>query len=281
MPTYAAADQMLLHYDVHGDGRPLVALAGGAACHPSYLGDLAGLPGRLVVPHLRGVGLSPAPDDPEQGSYWRQAADVEALREHLGLERLVLTGHSAGTRLAVAYAAQYPARVEKLMLITPPTDYLVDVPSDAGPLIESRRRAEPEFSVAQEAREAGPDLSDPDRADEAFNEWQRTAAPYAYAAWTATEQDHARTAHYYLAAARAYFSVDPPAKADLAQRLAAVQAPVLVLGGAQDCTVGVAPVRAVADLFPAGELVLLDGCGHFPWVERPTEFRQAAEAFLT
>ncbi|MGH3757317.1 alpha/beta fold hydrolase [Actinophytocola sp.] len=280
MPTFPAPDQVSLHYDVHGDGPPLVAIAGGAACHPSYLGDLAGLPRRLIVPHLRGVGLSPAPDEPEKGAYWRQAADIDALREHLGLERLVLTGHSAGTRLAISYAAQYPERIERLLLITPPLEppgYLVDVPSDADALIEARR-VEPEFSAALAAREAGPDLSDEETSAAKFNEWQRACAPFGYAAWTAVEQDHARTMHYYLPAARAYFSVDPPA--DLAERLSAVRAPVLVIGGAQDCTTGIAPVMTLARLFPAGDVVMLDRCGHFPWVERPAEFRQAAETFL-
>lgn len=278
MPTFRAADDTVLHYDEHGDGRPLVALAGGAACHPSYLGDLAGLSGRLIVPHLRGVGLSPAPDDPRQGSYWRQADDLEALRVHLGFDRLALTGHSAGTRIAIAYAARYPERIERMLLITPRTEYLVDVPPDLDDLAEKRAKLEPEYSAALAAREAGPDLSDPDAAQDRFNEWQRTCAPFGYAAWTAVEQDHARTMHYYLAAAKAFFSVDPPE--DLAERLRAVTAPVLALAGAEDCSLGVAPVRALMALFPAGDAVVLDRCGHFPWVEQPAEFRQAADAFL-
>jgi pimeloyl-ACP methyl ester carboxylesterase len=278
VPTFRSADQALLHYDEHGDGPPLVALAGGAACHPSYLGDLAGLSGRLIVPHLRGVGLSPAPGDPERGSYWQQADDLEALREHLGLERLTLAGHSAGTRLAIAYAAQYGERIERMLLITPRTEYLVDTPSDLDELAETRAKHDPEFTAALAAREAGPDLADPETAEDKFNDWQRACAPYGYAAWTAVEQDHARTMHYYLAAARAFFSVDPPA--DLAERLRTVTAPVLALAGAEDVSLGVAPVRAMTALFPAGETVVLDRCGHFPWVERPAEFRQAAEAFL-
>jgi pimeloyl-ACP methyl ester carboxylesterase len=278
VPTYRAADDALLHYDEHGDGRPLVALAGGAGAHPSYLGDLAGLSGRLIVPHLRGVGLSPATDDPLQGSYWRQADDLEALREHLGLDRLTLTGHSAGTRLAVAYAARHPERIERMLLITPRTEYLVDEPPDLGELLAARAEREPEFSAALAAREAGPDLSDPDAAEERFNEWQRECAPFGYAAWTAVEQDHARTMHYYLAAAQAFFSVDPPA--DLAARLGAVSAPVLAVAGAEDVSLGIGPVRAMTALFPDGATAVLDRCGHFPWVEQPAEFRQAAEAFL-
>ncbi|WP_199584547.1 hypothetical protein [Blastococcus sp. TF02A-30] len=67
MPTYPGADGAALFYDRLGDGDggapPLVVIAGGAALHPAYLGDLAGLPAvrPLVVPHLRGVGESPGP----------------------------------------------------------------------------------------------------------------------------------------------------------------------------------------------------------------------------
>jgi hypothetical protein len=57
MPDYTATDGAKLHYEVLGDGGPTVTLAGGAARHPEYLGDLAGMTG-LVVPHLRGVGKS-------------------------------------------------------------------------------------------------------------------------------------------------------------------------------------------------------------------------------
>jgi len=72
--------------------------------------------------------------------------------------------------------------------------------------------------------------------------------------------------------------VDPPA--DLAARLSDVTAPVLVIAGAEDCSAGVAPVTALAKLFPASEVVVIDRCGHFPWVEQPTDFRQAVDGFL-
>src|SRR5918994_2986136 len=83
MPTYSAADGATLHYDVLGEGvraDPVIVLAGGAAQHPSYLGDLAGLSSRrrLVVPHLRGVGNSPAPSRSEAGLFCRPAAGVAA-----------------------------------------------------------------------------------------------------------------------------------------------------------------------------------------------------------
>lgn len=275
MPTYRAPDGSALHYDVVGDSAvpPLVVLAGGAARHPSYLGDLAGLASLrpLVVPHLRGVGRSPAPSEAEAGSYWRQADDLEALREALGLDRLLLGGHSAGTRVATAYAVRYPTRLAALVLVTPPAGHLVDERSDVA-AIAARRRGEPAFDRALEAFQTGPDAS----SEATFNAWQQAIAPATYARWGEREQAHAGVGSYSLAAARAFFSVEPPA--DLATRLAAVTAPVLVLAGAEDAIAGAAPVAALAGRFPAGRAVVLDACGHYPWVEQPAAFRAAADA---
>ncbi|HEX5597978.1 MAG TPA: alpha/beta hydrolase [Micromonosporaceae bacterium] len=282
MPTYLGSDGAPLHYeDLHhgtsGDeALPVIALAGGAARHPSYLGDLAGVGDRqrLIVPHLRGVASSPMPESVEAATFWRQAEDVERLRIHLGLQRVLLLAHSAGTRLAVSYAAQFPRHLAGMVLITPPAGYLVDEPSDAEELA-SRRRGEPVFDAAMAAWQAGFNLDDPD----AFNAWQQRVAPIGYAAWGAREQAHASAAHYSLAAARAYFSVDPPP--DLAARLGEVKAPVLVVAGAEDCITGLAPVAALAELFQAARAVVIERCGHYPWVEQPAEFRKAVDGFLS
>lgn len=60
MGTYTGGDGAQLHYDEHGTGltEQLIIIGGGAARHPDYLDDLAGLgkKHRLVIPHLRGVG---------------------------------------------------------------------------------------------------------------------------------------------------------------------------------------------------------------------------------
>ena len=57
-------------------------------------------------------------------------------------------------------------------------------------------------------------------------------------------------------------------------------APVLVLAGAEDAIAGAAPVAALARRFPTGRAVVLEACGHYPWVEQPAAFRAAVDAFL-
>lgn len=263
------------HDDPHPErGTPVIALAGGAALHPAYLGDLAGLPVRLIVPYLPGIGPAPAPATPEEGSFWRHGAQVETLRERFGLDRLVLLGHSAGTRTALAYAAQFPDRVGALVLVTPPAGHLVDAPSDREAMWAARA-GDPVFDEAFAAWEAGPEEP---VTEASFQDWALRNAPVAYAAWGPAEQRHAAAMVSNFAANRAFFSVDPPD--DWAARLTRVTAPVLVVAGAQDGATGVTQPLALAELFPAGESVVIDDCGHFPWVEQPEAFRAAVDPFL-
>ncbi|WP_067495713.1 alpha/beta fold hydrolase [Actinoplanes sp. TFC3] len=62
--------------------------------------------------------------------------------------------------------------------------------------------------------------------------------------------------------------------------LTTVGAPVLVVAGAQDYLTGLAPVRALAELFPHGELAVIADSGHYPWVEQPAAFRRAVDNFF-
>lgn len=277
MGTYQSDDGALLHYDLLGRTAtsPLILLAGGAARHPEYLGDLAGLSEchQLIIPHLRGVGGSSAADLSGRGSWWHQAGDIDRLRTSLSLNQCAVVAHSAGTRLAIAYAAQFPDRLAALVLITPPASYLTDVPSDA-PALKAARMAEPSFAAAIAASDAGPDTS----SNETFNAWQQAIAPLCYATWNETAQGHARTGRYALAAARAFLSGDAPP--DLAGRLRDVRAPALVIAGAQDVIAGTAPVVAVAGLFPDGHAAVIEHCGHMPWVEQPAAFREVLDPFL-
>lgn len=281
MPSYFGPHGELLHFDDIGAGNGeaerviTVLLAGGPARHPSYLGDGAGLgeERRLIVAHLRGVGRTPAPEQPERGSFWSQAEDIEHLREHLDADRLVVVGHSAGTRVALSFAARFPDRVEKLVLITPPAAYLVEEPSDTE-TIRRRRQGDVIFESAFATLMAGPAGDD----DDSFNAWQRDSAPVGYARWGAREEAHTQVGRWNRPAAEAFFSVAPPD--DLAARLGQMRAPTLVIAGAEDSLTGAAQASALARLFPAGESVVIGESGHYPWLEQPVGFRQAIDEFL-
>jgi pimeloyl-ACP methyl ester carboxylesterase len=185
---------------------------------------------------------------------------------------LTIIGHSAGTRLAISYAAQYPERVARLLLVTPPSTYLVDEPADAAELI-GERSGDPVFDKAVAAFQGGADLSD----ETAFNAWQQACAPVGYAAWTAGEQKHAQLEKLDLAAAQAFQRAATGRSGRKARCGEGTDIGARCRAGLSD---GCAAGEGAGEAFPNGDVVLIDQCGHYPWVERPAEFRRAADTFL-
>ncbi len=70
---------------------------------------------RVLAPDLRGRGRS---DKPATGySLAHHGRDIVALLDDLSLDRVVLMGHSLGAFIATAFAARYPERVERVILV--------------------------------------------------------------------------------------------------------------------------------------------------------------------
>lgn len=72
----------------------------------------------VVVPDLRGMGRSSHPE----GGYDKrtQAADLRAVMTALGYDHSAVVGHDIGNMVAYAYAARYPDKVERLVVIDAP-----------------------------------------------------------------------------------------------------------------------------------------------------------------
>ncbi|HZK77514.1 MAG TPA: alpha/beta hydrolase, partial [Gemmatimonadaceae bacterium] len=107
------------HYlDYPGPEPAIVLLHGLSANANEFCGLIDGGLGkshRVVAPDLRGRGKS---GKPESGySMGQHAADVIALLDHLGLDRVVMGGHSFGALLSIYIAAHFPERVSKVIVI--------------------------------------------------------------------------------------------------------------------------------------------------------------------
>jgi len=108
---------------------------------------------RVVVPDLRGLGLS---SKPEAGyDKKNQAADIRAVLDQLGVDKADIVGHDIGTMVAYAYAARYPDKTTRLVVMDapvpgiPPWDQIVRLPAlwhfdfggkDALRLVKGRER---------------------------------------------------------------------------------------------------------------------------------------------
>ena len=71
---------------------------------------------RIVLFDQRGAGRSRPHASLEDNTTWHLVADLERLREELGIERWLVFGGSWGSTLALAYAERYPERVRALVL---------------------------------------------------------------------------------------------------------------------------------------------------------------------
>ncbi|WP_240665824.1 alpha/beta fold hydrolase [Agromyces sp. LHK192] len=248
---------------------PALFVPGGACRGVAYLEDLAGAASvrPLAVLHPRG---EPSTGGRSRG-WWTDADDLIDLADALGLERVDVVAHSAGTRLALATAVRYPDRVRRLTLITPPATWLVGAEAYDG-LEIARRRDDPEVDAAMAS------LLGPDPVDQAdFDRRRLLEGPAGYARWTDRERAHALVGEWELAADLAWFHDIPE---DAADRMgAAALPPTTVIAGDGDLLVGFAPVVAYAERLGA-DLRVLEGCGHYPWAERPDAFRAAIDDLL-
>ncbi|MDO9298765.1 alpha/beta fold hydrolase [Bradyrhizobium sp.] len=114
---FAEVNGVNLHYLVAGRGDPVVLLHGFAETSHMWRPLIARLADRhtVIAPDLRGFGQSAAPAD----GYTKaaMARDIHALVKNLKYDRIRLVGHDIGLMVAYAYAAQYPAEVDRLVLM--------------------------------------------------------------------------------------------------------------------------------------------------------------------
>lgn len=278
MPHFSAYDGTELAFHVFGAGEPVVCLPGGQIQDSVYLGELGGLSShrQLVMLDLRGAGESAVPADPASYRCDRLADDVEALREHLGLDRVDLLAHCAGANIAALYVARHPERVGRLALITPSTWAVgIEATAEARREVALLRKDEPWFDAAFAALEAIV-------AGNATGDSWTAIDPFFYGRWDAAARAHqaAQDGHRNDEAAAAYAAdgaFDPEATR---AALAAFASPVLLLAGETDLNTPPGVVAEFAELFPKAEFVVQPGAGHFPWVDDADRFVATTAAFL-
>jgi pimeloyl-ACP methyl ester carboxylesterase len=277
MLHFRSRDGTELAYRTTGAGPPLVCIPGGPGQAVEYLGELGGLSQHrtLILLDNRGTGASAVPEDPGTYRVDRLADDVEALREHLGLDRMDLFGHSASGGICLVYAAAHPDRIGHLVLVAPSLR-VTGLPSDLGVAeVLAQRAHEPWYTEAVTALYA--DASSPAE----LQRYRWLAAPLLYRQWNAAAQAQtaAEPAQFAQPATDGFYAGFEP-DPELPGRLAGIAAPVLLVAGEYDIWPTCAAVRALAALFGHAGLACLPRTGHFPWVDDPEPFAALVNDFL-
>jgi pimeloyl-ACP methyl ester carboxylesterase len=273
-----ARDGTRLAVHIRGNGAPLLCVPGGPGRASAYLEDLGGLDDDFALHVLdnRGSGESELPADRESLSFPRLADDVEDVRVALGAESIDVLGHSAGCPVALLHAARHPDAVRRLVLVTPsgrPFGW------ESGDLadIRARRAGEPWYAEAAEAADIYADANPRLRA-----ELDRVMRPFWYGRWDERTQAHAASAdeQVSLRAAAGYAPSAGYDAAAAADELRAVKAQVLVVVGSLDALTGASVGQRFVDVLPDACASVIEGAGHFPWVDQPERFAAVVRDFL-
>jgi pimeloyl-ACP methyl ester carboxylesterase len=189
---------------------------------------------------------------------------------------MALLGHSAGANLATLYAARYPERVGRLVLITPSGGAVGIAVTGEMRLDTARLRAdEPWFPAAFAALQAVISGHGTD------DDWT-AVAPFWYARWDANARDyHAAASGQRNDEAAAVFAAEGAFSPEATRAaLATFDAPVLLVAGEFDVNSPRPAVAAFAALFPAATLVVQPGASHSPWLDDAEVFASTVTTFL-
>jgi pimeloyl-ACP methyl ester carboxylesterase len=114
---FAEVNGTRLHYLTAGQGPAVILLHGFGETSHMWLPLIAKLAAghTVIAPDLRGAGSSAKP----ASGYDKKslAVDIHALAQSLGEHKAIVVGHDIGLMVAYAYAAQYPAEVERIVLM--------------------------------------------------------------------------------------------------------------------------------------------------------------------
>ena len=254
MDAAALVNGRKIAYTLTGSGRPAVLLHGWM-CNRHFWKEQIRLLSdshQVLAPDFCGHGDS---DVDAAGCTMEQLArDVYGLTETLGIEQTVMVGHSMGGMVAQQFCIQHPERVSALVLVT-------TIAADVEDRLISKR-------IASEAGQTG----FRDAFLRQFDGWFGPETDPGLMRWARVEM--LRTPEVVgLSLVLSY------RRFDLRAHLPGIRIPTLVICGGSDASAVPDESRALVDLIPGAQMVLME-CGHFPMLEEPKTFNRIVDDFL-
>jgi proline iminopeptidase len=263
-------------YEVRGSaaGRPLIMVNGGPGFDHTYVlcsdaWDQLARSRRVVFYDQRGNGRSGALKPGQSCTLAAQIDDLEAVRAHLGADKIDLLGHSWGGFLVMAYAARHPEHIRHLITVdsaAPKWGDTVFLFKDIFP--EGQERAD-SFAFADA-------LGDKAASDAGIREYLRWLfySPEKRDAFIAQISPGVFTKSVNEAVEH------DVQRFDLNPELAKFKFPALVITGRYDINVAPSVAYKMHKAIAGSQFVVFEKSGHLPFYEEPDAFVHTMEAFL-
>ena len=224
---------------------------------------------RVLVFDARGSGQSEGllPYSHEQ---W--AADLEGLREWIGVDQVCVAGGSYGGFMAMEYAIRYPQRVSAMVLRDTAADNNHAELARHNALASDRVRIDMEkFDRIDSGRvRDNEDLADC---------WREILPLYDFEYDPEAVERKAQTTPYRFEAHNYAFSTNLPGW-DITEQLRDLQVPTLITVGRTDWITPVSCSETISALMPESRLVIFEKSGHSPQLEEAEAWTATVRAFL-
>jgi proline iminopeptidase len=198
--------------------------------------------------------------------------DIEALRQHLGLERICVLGTSYGGMVAQGYAARYSKHLDKLMLIvTAPSFRFLH---EARETLQKRGNAK-QIAMGEKLWNGG--FTSPNHLIEFFNHMDSlysTTTPKNFKKSTIkspTVWSHEALNQAFNGFLRTF---------DFIPQLKKIKCPTLILAGQEDWICSPQQSKVIAKHIPNSQLKIFKKCGHSMAVDAHSQYIQAISKFL-
>lgn len=219
---------------------------------------------QLIYLDLRDHGRS-GRHDPEAWTFEVCADDLRAFCEALGIVRPIVLGHSLGGFVAILYGARHAGHAGALILQSTMARF------DIERLTEGFRRAGGDEVAALARREySGDSVTDAD--------WARV-----FAAFGPRIPGDDELGRRLRNPAVGRPGLELLRRLDIVDQLARITCPTLVSVGELDPVTPVAASEEIVDRLRSGigTLDVIEGAGHFPWLDAPERYFEAVATFVT
>ncbi len=234
-------DGAMVHYEALGRGRPIVFLHGWVGSWRYWVNSMQIASTSFRAYALDLFGYGDTTRDPLHYSLERQADLINRFLGEMGIGKVALVGHGLGALVGFSYLKQWPKTVDRMMAINCPLDY---------------------DSVNARMRTATmPELI----------EWLAARSPESISALSDAAKADPQAVSASMAGLRAN---------NLFSGVRDLGVPCLLVYGPNDPAVTM-PAQEKIDLFPNHmHQISLEGAGHFPMVDNPTQFNRLMTDFL-
>jgi pimeloyl-ACP methyl ester carboxylesterase len=235
-------DGSMVHYEALGRGRPIIFLHGWVGSWRYWINamQIASTSFRAYALDLFGFGDTM--HDPLRYSLDQQANLLRHFLEEMGIGKVALVGHNLGALVGFSYLKQWPQTVDRMMAINCPLEYSS---------VNARMRTAPI-----------PELAD----------WLAARTPEA----TAALSDASKVDLQAVSASMAGLQ----ANTNMFAGVRDLGVPCLFVYGTNDPAITM-PSQEKTDSFPNHmNQVNLEGTGHFPMIDNPTQFNRLLTDFL-